>query len=36
MKGISLAPITGKIVAQLASHQTPDMDIEALSIERFG
>ena len=36
MKGISLAPITGKIVAQLASHQTPDMDIEALRIERFG
>ncbi|MGD1972739.1 MAG: FAD-dependent oxidoreductase [Desulfobacterales bacterium] len=36
MKGISLAPITGKIVAQLASHQTPDMDIDALRIERFG
>ena len=35
MKGISLAPITGKIVAQLASHQTPDIDIEALRIERF-
>ena len=36
MLGISLAPITGKIVAQLTSHQTPDMDIEALRIERFG
>ncbi len=36
MLGISLAPITGKIVAQLASHQTPDMDIDALRIERFG
>jgi len=35
MKGISLAPITGKIVAQLASGQTPAMDIAALSIERF-
>jgi len=35
MKGISLAPITGKIVAQLASGQTPAMDIEALRIERF-
>ena len=35
MKGISLAPITGKIVAQLASGQTPAVDIEALSIERF-
>jgi len=30
-----LAPITGKIVAQLASGQTPAMDIEALRIERF-
>ncbi len=36
MLGISLAPITGQIVAQLASHQTPDLDIEALRIERFG
>jgi D-amino-acid dehydrogenase len=36
MLGISLAPITGKIVAQLASDQTPDMGIEALRIERFG
>lgn len=36
MKGISLAPITGKIVAQLASDQTPDMDIDVLRIERFG
>ena len=36
MKGISLAPITGKIVAQLASDQRPDMDIEALRIERLG
>jgi D-amino-acid dehydrogenase len=35
MKGISLAPISGKIVAQLASGQTPAMDIAALSIERF-
>ena len=35
MLGISLAPITGKIVSQLASHQTPDIDIEALRIERF-
>ena len=35
MKGISLAPITGKIVAQLASDQTPAIDISALRIERF-
>ena len=35
MKGISLAPITGKIVSQLASNQAPAMDIAALGIERF-
>ena len=35
MKGISLAPITGKIVSQLASDQAPAMDISALGIERF-
>jgi len=35
MKGISLAPITGKIVSQLASDQAPAMDISALRIERF-
>jgi D-amino-acid dehydrogenase len=36
MLGISLAPITGKIVAQLASGQRLGMDIDALRIERFG
>ena len=35
MKGISLAPITGKIVSQLASGQTPAVDMAALGIERF-
>jgi D-amino-acid dehydrogenase len=35
MKGISLAPITGKIVAQLAFGQMPAIDIAALKIERF-
>jgi D-amino-acid dehydrogenase len=35
MKGISLAPITGKMVSQLVSGQTPAMDIAALGIERF-
>ena len=35
MKGISLAPITGKTVAQLASGQTPAVDMAALGIERF-
>ena len=35
MLGISLAPITGKIVSQLASEQTPAMDMAGLRIERF-
>jgi D-amino-acid dehydrogenase len=35
MLGISLAPITGKIVAQLAANQTPAIDLTALRIERF-
>jgi D-amino-acid dehydrogenase len=35
MKGISLAPITGKLVAQLAARQRPEIDLAALNIERF-
>jgi len=35
MKGISLAPITGKIVAQLSANKTPAIDLSALSLERF-
>jgi D-amino-acid dehydrogenase len=35
MLGISLAPITGKIVAQLISHQNPPLDIAAMRVERF-
>ena len=35
MKGISLAPITGKLVSQLAVNKTPDIDITALGLERF-
>jgi len=35
MKGISLAPVTGKLVSQLAAHEQPRVDITALSIERF-
>jgi D-amino-acid dehydrogenase len=35
MKGISLAPITGKIVSQLASNQIPAIDMTACSVERF-
>ena len=36
MKGISLAPVTGKLVAQLAAGKQPQIDLTALSIERFG
>ena len=35
MLGISLAPITGKIVSQLASNRTPEFNLDALSVERF-
>jgi len=35
MKGISLAPITGKLVAQLAADERPRIDLTALSIDRF-
>ena len=35
MLGISLAPITGKIVSQLASNQQPSQNIAPLSVERF-
>jgi len=35
MLGISLAPITGKIVSQLISNQKPPLDIAAMRVERF-
>jgi len=35
MKGISMAPVTGKLVAQLAAGERPDIDLSALNIERF-
>jgi len=35
MKGISLAPVTGKLVAQLAAGERPDISLSALKIERF-
>jgi D-amino-acid dehydrogenase len=35
MVGMTLGPITGKLVAQLACGETPDMDVTALSLERF-
>ena len=35
MKGISLAPVTGKLVAQLAADEEPGIDISGMKIERF-
>jgi D-amino-acid dehydrogenase len=35
MMGVSLAPITGKIVSQLANGQTPDLSVGILDPERF-
>jgi D-amino-acid dehydrogenase len=35
MMGVSLAPITGKLVAELVSGETPSLPIEALSPERY-
>jgi D-amino-acid dehydrogenase len=35
MLGISLAPITGKIVSQLSANADPAINMTALSVERF-
>jgi len=35
MLGISLAPITGKLVSQLSTGENPSINIEALGVERF-
>ena len=35
MKGISLAPVTGRLVAELVAGETPSHDLEPLSPERF-
>lgn len=35
MLGVSLAPITGKLISQLVSRQTPDLDLELLKATRF-
>lgn len=36
MIGVSLAPVTGKLVAQLVDGERPHIDLEALRVERFG
>jgi len=35
MLGISLAPVTGKLVSQITANETPPIDMAALSVERF-
>ena len=35
MLGLTLGPVTGKVVAQLVSGKTPDVDVRALSPARF-
>jgi D-amino-acid dehydrogenase len=35
MLGMSLGPITGKLVSQIASGQTPEIELSALTAERF-
>lgn len=35
MKGISLAPVTGKLVTQVIGGEAPAVDLSALGIERF-
>ena len=36
MLGLSLGPVTGKLVAQLVAGQTPDVDLERVRVDRFG
>jgi D-amino-acid dehydrogenase len=35
MMGVSLGPITGKLVADLASRETPQIDLALLKPDRF-
>lgn len=35
MLGVSLAPITGKLITQLVSGQAPDVDLQLLKVTRF-
>jgi len=35
MLGITLAPVTGKLISQLVCEQTPDMDLTPLQVTRF-
>jgi len=35
MMGVSLAPITGKLAAQLLANERPEIDISQLSPDRY-
>jgi D-amino-acid dehydrogenase len=35
MMGLSLGPATGKLVAELATHQKPSVGIDAFAVNRF-
>ncbi|MCH8290799.1 FAD-dependent oxidoreductase [Candidatus Poribacteria bacterium] len=36
MIGLSLGPITGKLVSQVVGHEKPEIDLTMLKVERFG
>ena len=36
MMGVSLAPVTGRLVSELLSDEPPSLDIALLSPDRFG
>lgn len=36
MMGVSLAPITGRIVSELAANEAPSLDITRLRVDRYG
>ena len=35
MMGVSMGPITGKLVSEIVSEETPSVDISALGADRF-
>ena len=35
MMGMSLGPITGKLIAEIAANQSPGIEISKLAVERF-
>jgi len=35
MMGMSLGPITGKLIAEIADNQSPKIEISKLAVERF-